>query len=119
MTAKKKAKPSKKRPLRRSYAGVAPSVSPKKRRPTLRERLADLQERYALSDNAALRYADDLEATGKREKELREELRRLRKLLAAEKTSVEFWTYEASRWRTEAEDLRRAEAMSRVERGVA
>lgn len=40
----------------------------------------------------------------------------LRKQLAAEKTSVEFWTYEAMRWRSEAEDLRREEAVSRVER---
>src|SRR5438094_8561730 len=47
------------------------------------------------------------------------ELSEERKQLAAEKTSVEFWTYEASRWRKEAEDLRRAEAIARVERGVA
>ncbi len=50
--------------------------------PTLRAQLADLQERYALSDKAALRYADDLEATAKREKELHGELLRLRTQLA-------------------------------------
>lgn len=45
------------------------------------------------------------------------ELAESRKQLAAQKTSVEFWIYEASRWRTEAGTLRRAEVMERAERG--
>lgn len=49
--------------------------------------------------------------------QLNQELFSLRKEIAAERTSVEFWTYEASRWRKEAEDLRREEAMARVDRG--
>lgn len=42
------------------------------------------------------------------------ELVELKRKLAAEKTSVEFWIYEASRWRKEAEDLRRKNAMDAV-----
>jgi hypothetical protein len=64
------------------------------------------------------RYRELLERVSLGQDEKLAEIHKLRKLLAAEKTSVEFWTYEASRWRNETEELRRAQAVSRVERGV-
>ena len=66
-----------------------------------RRRYRELLERVSLGQDAKLA-----------------EIHELRKQLAAEKTSVEFWIYEASRWRQEAEELRRAEAVSRMERGA-
>ena len=68
--------------------------------------------RNELAD-ANARLAENAKVVG----ELNQELFSLRKEIAAEKTSVEFWIYEASRWRKEAEDLRREEAMARVARG--
>jgi hypothetical protein len=64
------------------------------------------------------RYRELLERVSLGQDEKLAEIHKLRKLLAAEKTPVEFWTHEASRWRSEAEELRRAEAVSRLERGV-
>jgi hypothetical protein len=88
-----KPKPPKKksRPLQRSYGGVAPSVSRR-----------DVETMF-----------ENAKVVG----QLNQELFSLRKEIAAEKTSVEFWIYEATRWRKEAEELRREEAMARVQPG--
>lgn len=86
-------------------------------RAPLRHELADANAHRAraedlLKSGEATMY-ENVKVVG----ELNQELFSLRKEIAAEKTSVEFWIYEASRWRKEAEDLRREEAMARVARG--
>jgi hypothetical protein len=85
---------------------------PAKKAPTMTrgERAARVIDRWATMENDLARLERELKSAQVRLAELRQQV-------AAEKTSVEFWIYEASRWRKEAEDLRREDAMARVERG--
>jgi septal ring factor EnvC (AmiA/AmiB activator) len=85
---------------------------PAKKAPTMTRaaRAAVVIDRWATMEN-------DLALLERELKSAQAHLAELHKQVAAEKTSVEFWTYEVSRWRKEAEDLRREDAMARVERG--
>lgn len=75
------------------------------------QRQLDAESRAHAATMAKLEEADSLRA------KLSELAAEMTKAVAAEKTSVEFWIYEANRWRKEAEELRRAEAVARVDKG--
>ena len=70
--------------------------------------LAEAKRDFAICDKAALRYANDLEAVMKQERELHTELAALRLELLAEKRELEFWVEQTDHFRNKwIDQLRR------------
>lgn len=82
-----------------------------KRHPTLREQLAELQQRYEISTKASLRYADDLEAVMKRGRDLRQQLQTTERQLDAFAGERDFLWEEIDRYRNRLIDFLRWDAM--------
>ena len=79
----------------------------KRRAETAEAELAEAKSSLAICDKAALRYADDLEATMKRERELRTELVALGQERVADRRELDFWVEESDRFRNEVVSLLR------------